>query len=360
MRIITLITLFFSILSSQAQNLTDFELVDKFKTNGLSTKVYFKDPLKELIKTYPDFDNKDNKTKHELLSTYLNNNILYIFQTSKKDEPLKSYKLVGNPRKIRTKYYFKLEISKADGSIDKTIDKIGVGGSFFEHMIIFQTPEGKKAVGKGIQIWGFFVMVEPYENLKDKVTALIKQDIENAIPEDILAKEEKNIEPLFEYQKCGLKSVKSREFTITVYQYDSLGQVKNKYPRTETDTELYLSSINEDLNGVTTFPFFASTDKKEHEGNITHLTSNIANINHYLKDIKISMIPNSDNVEKIEGKLIIHCYTTEGHSTYDELYIAEFGKIGDCYLPKTVKFCPIDDIEYKRPRIITDIKYELK
>lgn len=360
MRIITWITLLFSMLSSQAQNLTDFKLVDKFKINGLSTKVYFKDPLKELIKTYPDFDNKDNKTKHELLSSYLHTNTLYIFQTSKKNEPLKSYKLIGNPRKIRTMYYFNLEISKADGSLDKTIDKTGIGGSFFEHMIFFQTPEGKKAIGKGVQIWGFFVMVEPYENLKNKVTALIIQDIENAISEDIIAKEEKDIEPLFEYQKCGLKSVKSREFTITIYQYDSLGKVKDKFPRVEKDTELYLSSISEDLIGVTSFPFFARTDKMEHEGNIIHLTSNIANIKHYLKDFKITMLPNSDQVEKIEGKLIIHCYTTEGHSTYDELYIAEFGKFGDCYLPKTVKFCPIDDIEYKRPRIITDIKYELK
>ena len=34
--------------------------------------------------------------------------------------------------------------------IKKTIDKINIGGSFFEHMFLFQTPQGKSAIGKGI------------------------------------------------------------------------------------------------------------------------------------------------------------------------------------------------------------------
>ena len=85
-------------------------------------------------------------------------------------------------------------------------------------------------------------------------------DVANTIPEEILAKEE-HIEPLFEYQKCALENVVRRTFTITVFQYDSLGNVKNRYPRTEKDKQLYYSSTSKDLTGVTTFPYFSSDDR---------------------------------------------------------------------------------------------------
>lgn len=80
----------FIVTGIQAQNLSDFELVDKFKTNNLKVKVYFNDTLKEIIKLHPEFDKKDNKTKHALLSNYLHNNTLYLFQTYRKKELLKS------------------------------------------------------------------------------------------------------------------------------------------------------------------------------------------------------------------------------------------------------------------------------
>jgi len=358
MRIISLLILIFIVSGIQAQNLTDFELVDNYKLDNLKVKVYFKDPLKELLNKHPDFDNKVDKTKHELLSDYLHNNTLYVFQTIRKKKLQKSYELKGNPKKIRTKYYFNLDIIEADGTLDKAIDKVNIGGSFFEHMFIFQTAQGKEVIGKGIKMWGYFVMIEPYDNLKSKITKLIKNDLENAIPDEILVKEEIIIEPLFDYQKCGLKTISKREFTITVYQYDSLGQIKNEFLRTETDTELYLSSTSKDLTGVTTFPFFASTDKKVVNENKTQVVSELDNIKHYLKDIEITT--DSNKVVKIEGKLIIHGYTTNGETTHYELYIAEFENVGNCNFPKLIKFCPLNDLDYKRPRLTIEIEYELK
>jgi hypothetical protein len=358
MRIISLLILVFLTSTFQAQDLTDFVLVDNYKLEGLKVNVYFKDPLKEILNEHPDFDNKDDKTKHELLSNYLHNNTLYIFQTIEKKKLQKSYELKGNPKKIRTKYYFNLDILKANGSIDKEIDKLSIGSSFFEHMFIFQTEQGKEVIGKGIKMWGYFVMIEPYNNIKSNITELIKKDLDNAIPDKILVKEEITVEPLFDYQKCGLKTISKREFVITVYQYDSLGHIKNKYPRTETDSELYLSSTSKDLTGVTTFPFFSSTDKKVVNGNKTQVKSELEYIKHYLKDIEITT--DSNQVVKIEGKLIIHGYTTEGETTHYELYVAEFQKVGDCSFPKFIKFCPLDDLEYKRPRLTIEIEYELK
>jgi len=358
MRIISQLILIFFVSGIQAQELTDFELVDNYKLEDLKVKVYFKDPLKEILKEYPEFDGKEDKVKHELLSNYLHNNTLYIFQTFTKNKLQKSYELKGNPKKIRTKYYFNLDILEATGKIDKEIDKVSIGGSFFEHMLIFQTTQGKESVGKGIKMWGFFVMIEPYNNIKSKITELINKDMQNAISDDILVKDEVIIKPLFEYQKYGLQKISKRSFTITVFQYDSIGNIKNKYPRTETDTELYLTSTSKDLIGVTTFPFFSSTDKKVSIGDKILVESELENIKHYLKDIVITN--DSNNVLKIEGQLIIHGYTTEGETTDYDRYVAEFEKIGNCSFPKLIKFCPLDDLEYKNPRLTIEIEYELK
>jgi len=360
MRIIAAILLVLSIMRVQAQSLDNFELVDNFKIKGITTKVYFKDPFKVLNKTYPDFDNKDNKTKFQLLTTYLHENALYIFQTSRKQEILKNFQLKGNPKKVKTRYYFSLDIVNQNGKIDKIVDIKNIGGSFFEHMSIFQNSRGKDLVGKGVQIWGYFSKIEPYKDIKDNVSEIIKMDIEDAIPKELIYKEEPIIEPLFDYQSCGLKSVKKRIIKTDVLEYDSLGHISRRFPRIETDTEIYLSARAKEIIGVTTFPYFSSADKKEIKDNKINITCTLENINYYLKDISVTTFPNTEQVEKIEGKLIIHGSTSSGETTNYELYIAEFSKVGDCFLPKTVKFCPIEDVKYQQPRIKIEIEYELK
>ncbi|HYV91491.1 MAG TPA: hypothetical protein VE978_06900 [Chitinophagales bacterium] len=372
MRTLPILTIVFFALNVKGQKLENFELVDEFKLNKVPTKVFFKDPLKQMIKEYPDFDNKKNEEKYELLDAYLHSNVLYIFQTINKQGLSKSYLLTGNPKKVRTKYYFKIDIVNTDvfelsklndSTIEKTIDKINIGGAFFENMFIFQTAEGKKVIGQGINIWGYITMIEPYSNVKSTVSDIIKKDMNNEIPDEILAKPEVEISPLFDYQTCGLETIKERELITTVYQYDSLGKVKNKYPRTEKDYDLYHASISsDDIGGVTSFPFFSSTDTIKESGNrnIFYVHSSQKFLSYYLKDIKVYKNDSSGNVERIEGTLLIHGYSAKGESINYELYLAEFAKIGKCFLPKTIKFYPIDDIECKRPRIVTDINYKLK
>lgn len=358
MKIFISIFLILAIFSVHAQDLNGVELVDKYKNDGLTTSVYFRDPILALAKTYPDFDSRTNEQKHELLTDYLHHNDLYIFQTAKKNVVVKSYVLKGDPKKVRTKYYFTVDVLRADGSIEKKIDKVNVSGSFFENMAFFQSKETKRMVGKGVQIWGYYVMVEPFSGVKNDMDYLIQMDRNNSIPENYLAKEEKPVAPLFDYQECAIQSVKKREFKITVYQYDSLGNVVHEYPRIEKDDQLYLSSISKDLTGVTTFPFFSADDKKELDGDIVQVSSTLENINYYLKDIKLTMRPGTQEVDKIEAKLIIHSFSAQGESSFDELYLAEFEKTGSCTLPKTIKFFPADNVGYTRPRIVMEIKYE--
>ena len=358
MRTAIIIFLLFA-MSAKAQDLKDFELVDNFKHSGLTTNVYFKDPLKQLIKTYPDFDLKDNKEKHSLLTAYLLENTLYIFQTLKKKELQKSYILAGNPKKLRTRNYFSLTILNADRKVDKVIDQLSIGGSFFEHMLLFQSSEGKAAVGKGVQIWGYFVLVEPYANLKDKIVDLIEKDLNNAIPDEILLKEKQKIEPLFPYQTCALENVKSRRLTTTVLSYDSLGNIRNKYSRTENDTQLYLSSTSKEIIWTTSLPYFSVTDEKIVEGNTIKINSKLENINYYLKDLRATTNATTGEIEKIEGQVILHGTDLNGPTTDYELYKVEFAKIGKCNLPVKVIFCPLNDLNYQKPRIITEIVYTL-
>ena len=350
----------FSNLNASAQNLTEFKKVDKFKLSDYNVEVYFKDPLLELIKTYPDFDSKENQIKHKLLSDYLLRNSLYIFQISKGNVLYKSYELLGNPQKINERTYFKLNVLKSDGTLENNIDSVNLGGEFFEHMALFQSERGKQAVGNGVQIWGYFVKVEPFKTFKNRIIDLIKMDLSNTIPDDMLTQKRVTIEPLFDYQRFGLLHVKSRKLTITVIDYDSLGHVKNKSPRIENDEDLYSSSISKELGRVMAFPYFSAQDNCVRIGDHINVSSKLENINHYLKDIDVLINPTSKQVEKIDGKLIIHGYSTDDHSTSDRLYRAEFAAVGGCTLPKIIKYTSLDDKEFKMPALTIEVEYELK
>ncbi|WP_442587466.1 hypothetical protein ACSBL2_15585 [Pedobacter sp. AW31-3R] len=346
-------------LSSFSQNLKEFKKVDKFKLSDYTIEVYFKDPLLELIKAYPNFDEKDNQAKHKLLSDYLRHNSLYVFQSIRKNKVQKNYELLGNPKNLRGRSSFSLNVQTADGVLEKNIDKVNLSGEFFEHMVLFQSERGKQAIGKGIQIWGYFVKIEPYETFKNRITELIQMDIENSIPVDLLAKNPETIEPLFDYQRFGLSRVKNRKVTISVLQYDSLGNVLNKYPRVENDEDLYLSSTSKELIWVMAFPWFSAQDSVVKSGNQVKVNSRLENINHYLKDISVFLNPTTRQVERISGKLIIHGYGSEGHSTSDMLYVAEFAPIGESTLPKNIKYTGLNDREFKKPALTIDVEYEL-
>lgn len=130
-------------------DLTQFREVDQFRMDKTDIKVYFNDPMKQLARLYPDFDTKASNEKFGILSDYLHNNPLYVFiATNKKENTNRVYVLRGNPRKQRTKDYFQIDILNETTSnlfdrtgyekyILKTIYKVNVGGSLFEHMVVF-------------------------------------------------------------------------------------------------------------------------------------------------------------------------------------------------------------------------------
>lgn len=352
-------------------DITQFKEVDQFKLENADIKVYFNDPMKHLPNLYSNFDAKSSIEKFELLTNYLHNNPLYVFVATNKNEQInKFYILRGNPKKQRTKDYFQLDIlnetklnllkrTDYEKDIIKTIEKVSVGGSLFEHMWIFQTPKGKKFVGNGIKFWDYFTRVEPYSEIKSAIEKLIGMDLTNSIPFSYISGNSELIKPLFEYQQCAISNVKEREIKTTIFSYDSLGKVIDEYQITQNDYDLYTSSVSMEINGVTTFPFFSLNDSMEEyeEGERIKIDSKQPYINHYLKDLVLIKNSVSGEIIRIEGKLIIHSYSESGHTTFDEIYIAEFQKVGDCNLPIKIRFHSLFDVELKRPRVVKQIEY---
>ena len=99
MKLIPLFLISFLTINALGQQSKNFELIDKFKLDGIQTKVFFNDPLKDLLNSYPDFDKKEDKEKYDLLDEYLHQNSLYVFQTIKKNGETKSYVLKGKYQK---------------------------------------------------------------------------------------------------------------------------------------------------------------------------------------------------------------------------------------------------------------------
>lgn len=171
---------------------------------------------------------------------------------------------------------------------------------------------------------------------------------------------------LFDYQKYALKHIKQREFYKGIFEYDSLNNITREFYIEQIDEDFKKSLKSKKLWSVTTFPFFSTSDslsKKFENDQYTYysVVSNTERINYYLKDLTLRLNKNYNQIDRIEGKLIIRVSSlSDGDYTYDEIYIADFDKVGDFYLPSEVRFYPIDDTELKRPRIVEKIKYTLK
>ncbi len=181
----TLIIFTFLTLTICAQG--QVKTVDEFKIKKDNIKVIFYDPLLALSKM-PDFQGKSDKEKSDLLDNYLHNNPLYLFIVS--DSKTKDFIYLcirGNPDKVNTKMFFKVEVIKGvadtafnpinnySDKIVKVIDNVNCGGTLFENMEMFTDPDNKKYVGNGIQLFGYYRRVQPYSEIKTSMTAIIEQ-----------------------------------------------------------------------------------------------------------------------------------------------------------------------------------------
>jgi hypothetical protein len=159
-----------------------------FKINKQSVAVFFYDPLDSLIRVDNEFQSKSDKEKSTALNKYLHEHPLYLFRlTNNKTKDITFLCIRGNPDKVNTKMFYKVEVIKNEPAdfnpnatnysenIVQTIDQVNCGGTLFENMSLFDSEEGRKAVGNGIQLFGSFRRVQPYAEIKASIQNIIKQ-----------------------------------------------------------------------------------------------------------------------------------------------------------------------------------------
>lgn len=162
--------------------------VDNFKINKQNVAVFFYDPLDSLIKLDKDFQTKSDKEKSNALDKYLHQHPLYLVRlTNKKTKDITFLCIRGNPEIINTKFFYKVDVIKNEPAdfnpnnsnyadkIIQTIDQVNWGGTLFENMSLFDNKEGKKVIGNGIQLFGYYWRVQPYSEIRASIEKIIKQ-----------------------------------------------------------------------------------------------------------------------------------------------------------------------------------------
>jgi len=181
---ISILTLIILTISAQGQE----NSIDHFKVKKNKVDVYFYDPL-EAVTKIENFSSKSDQEKSNVLDNYLHNHALYLFvRTDSKTNDITYFCIRGNPEKMNTKMFYKVEVIQgitsssfnpnSDSYSDKVlkvIDKVNCGGSLFESSAIFSKPENKDKVGNGIQLYGYFRRVQPYSEIKASMTEIIEQ-----------------------------------------------------------------------------------------------------------------------------------------------------------------------------------------
>lgn len=162
--------------------------VDNFKVNKQNVAVFFYDPLDSLAKLDNNFQSRSDKEKSTILDKYLHEHPLYLFRlTNRKTNDITFLCIHGNPEKVNTKMFYKVEVIKNEPAdfnpnnsnysdkIVQTIDQVNCGGTLFENMTLFDNEEGKKAIGNGIQLFGYYRRVQPYSEIKTSIENIIRQ-----------------------------------------------------------------------------------------------------------------------------------------------------------------------------------------
>lgn len=162
--------------------------VDNFKINKQTVAVFFYDPLDGLTKLDINFQSRPDKEKSDALDKYLHEHPLYLFRlTNNKTKDITFLCIRGNPEKVNTKMFYKVEVIKNEPSdfnpndtyysdkIAQTIDQVNCGGTLFENMTLFDSEEGKKAIANGIKLFGYYRRVQPYSEIRTSIENIIKQ-----------------------------------------------------------------------------------------------------------------------------------------------------------------------------------------
>ncbi len=180
----TCILLFLSLFQS---SIYSQEKMDEYNTDSSTITVYFYDPFNIITNNNPNFDSLPDEQKIDIWYNVLHNSVIYIFSVNNKQKNnCISFCLSGNPSITNSASFYKLDVYKCDSSlvenpnlnrsklsIIKTYSIPNIRGSLFEHCV---SPDKRKELaGNGIQMYGKFVKVIPYEEIKKYINEKIDE-----------------------------------------------------------------------------------------------------------------------------------------------------------------------------------------
>src|SRR5436309_14442850 len=106
-------TLIATLLFLTSIGFAQFKTVDDFKLGDDSIAVFFYDPFVSLNKLDKDFQAKTDNEKSDALNKFLHKNPLYLFRlTNAKTKDIRYLCIRGNPEKVNTKMFYKVEVIK--------------------------------------------------------------------------------------------------------------------------------------------------------------------------------------------------------------------------------------------------------
>lgn len=377
--ILLLVSITFSLNYSIAQK--SF-LIEELAFDNYELKVVFYDPYENIISDNLEFKNLDSLQQGNVYNHYLLNNVIYDFQLSQDKKLLKHYILTGNPSKdiysqnltrnnvyqldivnhqVGINYFHKKEYSN---QIDKTIDKLGFYGTIFENMQLLKNNQGK--LGK--KLFGNFRLKIPYSAVRNNVMQIIGLDLFGDIDPRWVANDTDDFKnSFFDYQEKIDTYFKIERIKKTyVRTYNENGEIQNEYPRLTTDEDIksFIGKMNR-IGDVASLPFFKSTDsailidKDSLNSRYKMEIKNNAPIEKYLENIVVTKNPN-DEIANIKATLLIHGASIDkGNYVKRENYIAYFKDFKDLRLPYRILFSPMDDEQFKKPRIEIELDYLL-
>jgi hypothetical protein len=164
--------------------------VDSFSLAERQVVVDFYDPHSAIEAAHPGFASLQEEEKFRLWSAHLHKVALYVFRVERvKSEGTGAgiaFVLRGNPAITDSASFYQIEIvdlgnrplgnPNQDGYEESILARIpapGLRGSLFEHML--PENERKSLTGAGIKLYGKFVRITPYSDVKSVVSRAIEE-----------------------------------------------------------------------------------------------------------------------------------------------------------------------------------------
>ena len=163
------------------------EKIDEYENDSSTISVYFYNPFETIAVEHTEFNTLTDEQKTDIWYEVLHNSVLYIFSVvdNQKSESV-LFCLSGDITITNSASFYKLDVKEYDSlliknpnqnydqfKLKKTFAIPNVRGSLFENCLPVE--KRKELSGNGIKMYGKFVRVIPFEEIKKYVNEKINK-----------------------------------------------------------------------------------------------------------------------------------------------------------------------------------------